>query len=190
MSEEEKKDIEYLEQERAYAHKFNNRKIITIITIALKLIRNQQKELNSLKEIEQQHKTDNGLLRQELDMQIEHNKELEVTLKQTQDSWFEDTQKLEQEKASNKFDEGLYGLLMKEKEKNKELEEKLKIAVAILTKGTYPEENEGDNDFDKYFISKEKIKGMINYREFELQQEYKEFEEDVEWRTYKKILEV
>ena len=80
--------------------------------------------------------------------------------------------------------------LEQEKEKNKELEEKLKIAVAMLTKGAYPEENEGDNDFDKYFISKEKIKGMINYREFELQQEYKEFEEDVEWRTYKKILEV
>lgn len=59
-------------------------------------------EVNSLKEIEQQHKTDNGLLRQELDMQIEHNKELEATLKQTQDSWFEDTQKLEQEKEKNK----------------------------------------------------------------------------------------
>lgn len=39
------------------------------------------------------------------------------------------------------------------------------------------------------YISKDKIKDMMKYREFELQQEYKEFEEDVEWRTYKKILE-
>lgn len=62
----------------------------------LNLLEKQQKE------IEQQHKTDNGLLRQELDMQIEHNKELDATLKQTQDSWFEDTQKLEQEKEKNK----------------------------------------------------------------------------------------
>lgn len=72
------------------------------IKAILNLIEKQQKELNRLKEIEQQHKTDNGLLRQELDMQIEHNKELEATLKQTQDSWFEDTQKLEQEKEKNK----------------------------------------------------------------------------------------
>lgn len=42
---------------------------------------------------------------------------------------------------------------------------------------------------DKDYISKDKIKEMKKYREFELQQEYKEFEEDVEWRTYKKILE-
>lgn len=52
----------------------------------------------NLKEIEKSHKEENGLLRQELDMQIEHSKELEATLKQTQDSWFEDTQKIEQEK--------------------------------------------------------------------------------------------
>lgn len=69
---------------------------------ALKENEQLRTEVNSLKEIEQQHKTDNGLLRQELDMQIEHNKELEATLKQTQDSWFEDTQKLEQEKEKNK----------------------------------------------------------------------------------------
>ena len=42
-----------------------------------------------------------------------------------------------------------------------ELEEKLKIAVAMLTKGTYPEQNEGDNDFDKYYISKNKIKKLL-----------------------------
>lgn len=95
MSEEEKKAIEYLKQERAYAHKFDNRKIRTITTIALKLIRNQQKELDNLKEIEKSHQKENGELRVEFD-------ELEKTLKQTQDSWFEDTQKLEQEKVKNK----------------------------------------------------------------------------------------
>ena len=94
MTDEEKKAIDEL-------WKFDccyNEQIKAI----LNLIEKQQKELNRLKEIEQQHKTDNGLLRQELDMQIEHNKELEATLKQTQDSWFEDTQKLEQEKEKNK----------------------------------------------------------------------------------------
>jgi len=57
----------------------------------------------NIKEIEKLHQEENGLLRQELDMQIEHNKELEATLKQTQDSWFEDTQKLEQEKERNEL---------------------------------------------------------------------------------------
>lgn len=51
------------------------------IKILLNLIENQQKELNNLKEIEQQHRVNNGLLRQELDMQIEHNKELEAITK-------------------------------------------------------------------------------------------------------------
>lgn len=45
------------------------------------------------------------------------------------------------------------------------------------------------NHINENFISKDKIKEMQKYREFELQQEYKDFEEDVEWRTYKKILE-
>lgn len=57
--------------------------------------------------------------------------------------------------------------LEQEKEKNKDLEEKLKIAVAMLTKGTYPEENEGDNDFNKKFIAvdkiKEKMEEIMNY---------------------------
>lgn len=39
-----------------------------------------------------------------------------------------------------------------------ELEDKLKIAVAMLTKGTYPETNIGDNDFDKQFINVKSIK--------------------------------
>ena len=48
---------------------------------------------------------------------------------------------------------------------------------------------DGQESIVKRYISKNKIKDMMKYREFELQQEYKEFEEDVEWRTYKKILE-
>ena len=105
MSEEEKKAIEHLNSFLnipEYVWLKENELLMVNIKIALNLIEKLQKELNSLKEIEQQHKTDNGLLRQELDMQIEHNKELKATLKQTQDSWFEDTQKLEQEKEKNK----------------------------------------------------------------------------------------
>lgn len=56
--------------------------------------------------------------------------------------------------------EKLYDYLVAEMG-NKDLEEKLKIAVAMLTRGTYPEQNEGDNDFDKHFISKDKIKEKI-----------------------------
>ena len=39
----------------------------------------------------------------------------------------------------------------------RELEENLKIATAMLTKGTYPEKNKGDNDFAKQFIPKTKV---------------------------------
>lgn len=112
MSEEEKKVIETVEGFIKYYKKNEQtgnranldvlKEEINSIEFILNKYDTQQQELNTLKEIEQQHKTDNGLLRQELDMQIEHNKELEATLKQTQDSWFEDTQKLEQEKEKNK----------------------------------------------------------------------------------------
>lgn len=91
MSEEEKKAIEHLNSFLnipEYVWLKENELLMVNIKIALNLIENQQ--------------TDNGLLRQELDMQIEHNKELKATLKKTQDSWFEDTQKLEQEKEKNK----------------------------------------------------------------------------------------
>lgn len=80
MSEEEKKAIEKLKEyalcklnDNGYVEVSANGYKYTI----LNLIENQQKELNNLKEIEQSHKEENGLLRQELDMQIEHNKELE-----------------------------------------------------------------------------------------------------------------
>lgn len=42
----------------------------------------------------------------------------------------------------------------------RELEENLKIATAMLTKGIYPEINKGDNDFNKQFIPKSKIKKL------------------------------
>lgn len=54
-------------------------------------------------------------------------------------------------------------------ELRKELEdktEKLKIATAMLTKGTYPAENDKDNDFDCQFISKDKIKIQIEQLKF------------------------
>jgi predicted ATPase len=43
----------------------------------------------------------------------------------------------------------------------RELEENLKIATAMLTKGQYPEKNKGDNDFAKQFIPKSKIDDKI-----------------------------
>lgn len=57
--------------------------------------------------------------------------------------------------------QGLLDLYKQEKEKNKELEEKLKMSIAMLTKGTYPETEKGANDFDNYFISKDKIRAKI-----------------------------
>lgn len=51
--------------------------------------------------------------------------------------------------------------LLQEKEKNKVLDEKLKMSIAMLTKGTYPETEKGANDFDNYFISKDKIRAKI-----------------------------
>lgn len=111
MSEEEKETIEDCKElvQELKQHKdkdfigrlyYKSKPVEDILSVLLNLIEKQQKELNNLKEIEQSHQEENGLLRQELDMQIEHNKELETTLKQTQDSWFEDTQKLEQEKMT------------------------------------------------------------------------------------------
>lgn len=57
MSEEEMKAIKYLEEERAYAHKFDDRKTISIITIALKLIRKQQKEIEELQQEKEKAQT-------------------------------------------------------------------------------------------------------------------------------------
>lgn len=64
--------------------------------------------------------------------------------------------------------------LQQEKEKNKEL---------------LKEYNKKLNADWKDTISKDKIRDMKRYREFELQQQYKDFENDSEWKTYNKILE-
>lgn len=68
---------------------------------------------------------------------------------------------IELDLIETKYYKELLDLYKQEKEKNKELEEKLKISVAMLTKGTYPEENEGDNNFDKKIIAVDKIKEKI-----------------------------
>lgn len=135
----------------------------------------------NLKEIEQSHKEENGKLRVEMG-------QLEQKIEEYRIGWCNTGEELEQYKLldanikkankiikENEFDKGLYGLLMREKEKNKELLKEYNKKLQI--------------DWEDA-ISKDKIKDMMKYREFELQQEYKEFEEDVEWRTYKKILEV
>lgn len=92
MSEEEKKAIETLKGLTVYYDDYSlldeeeieeNDNINKSIQLMIDLIENQQKELNTLKEIEQAHKTDNGLLRQELDIQIEHNKELNEALERS-----------------------------------------------------------------------------------------------------------
>ena len=181
MSEEEKKAIEHLNSFLnipEFVWIKESELLMKNVKIVLNLIEKQQKELNNIKEIEKIHRKVNEILRVELEQEKEINKEIAIKnhkIKEESNAYGEEIIRLDNE-------------LNQEKEKNKDLEEKLKIAIAILTRGTYPEENEGDNDFDKQFIAVDKIKDMMKYREFELQQEYKEFEEDVEWRTYKKIL--
>ena len=66
-------------------------------------------------------------------------------------------------------------LYFEEREKRNDVEEKLKITVAIITRGMYPEQNEGDNDFDRQFvlIRKDRIKEKIE----ELEKECKQYEE-------------
>lgn len=67
MSEEEKKAIEILE---AVGIKCDG---IDVYKTIKNLIENQQKELNNLKEIEQQHKEENGKLRVEFEKVYEDN---------------------------------------------------------------------------------------------------------------------
>ena len=50
----------------------------------------------------------------------------------------------------------------------RELEENLKIATAMLTKGQYPEINKGDNDFNKQFVTKSKIKKLKEENEINI----------------------
>ena len=54
------------------------------------------------------------------------------------------------------------------KEHIREVEENLKIATAMLTKGQYPEINKGDNDFNKQFVTKSKIKKLKEENEINI----------------------
>lgn len=86
-----------------------------------------------------------------------------------------------------------------EKEKNEELNQ-IKCAIKLLQNTGLDDEHyivianknlknpSFKNLLDDY-ISKDKIRDMQIYREFELQQEYKDFENDTEWKIYNKILE-
>lgn len=115
-------------------------------------------ELNNLKEIEKTHQKENGKLRVEFEKVYEDNLTLAHELEQEKEK---NNNLIKQLQEQNTEIQDISRQLRQEKEKNKELEEKLKIAVAIITKGMYPEQNEGDNDFDKQFISKDKIKEKI-----------------------------
>lgn len=109
---EDKVILEYLKKEYNHCREKNN--VLLLLYLGdtekiINLIEKQQKEINSLKDIEQIHKQDNGLLRQELDMQIEHNKEIDNVLYAKQSMIDELTQNEEKLKIE----------LGKEKEKNK-----------------------------------------------------------------------
>lgn len=71
--------------------------------------------------------------------------------------------------------------LKQEKEKNKKLQ--------IRCKELIKEKQELNTALLYDNISKDKIRDKQIEREFELQQEYKEFKDDIEWKTYNKILE-
>lgn len=175
MSEEEKKAIEGVERVIQYLNDWEQE--VTIIPgdrkyfeLLLNLIENQQKELNNIKEIEISHQEENGKLRVELEQEKEKNKELEKQInlnKKTVE--IAQTQILE---YSQGYKDGL----------NKET-----TATAIVAREL--ELNFIRQEIKHKYISKDKIRDMMKYREFELQQEYKDFEEDVEWKIYKKILE-
>ena len=143
MIEEEKKAIETIEnfiKDYKYNEQTSKRANLDVLREecqAIEFMLNKydvtQKELNNLKEIEKSHKEENEKLR----IELEQYKLLEANI-----------DKANKIIAENKFDEGLYGLLMQEKEKNKELE-KYK---------TYYEEME---EVNKKFIAVDKIKEKI-----------------------------
>lgn len=74
----------------------------------------------------------------------------------------------------------LLELYNKQKEEIKELKHNLKNYSELY----YLECEKYENS-----ISKDTIRDMQIQREFELQQEYEDFEDDIEWQTYKKLLE-
>lgn len=176
MSEEEKKAVIFLKhflEDDDDVFKISNKDL----RIILNLIEKQQKELNSLKEIEKSHQEENGKLRVEL----EQYKLLEANI-----------DKANKIIAENKFDEGLYGLLMQEKEKNKELEatnkafhhfimftggkdikdisatEYMRIRQEGYIDGRCYEQQKAEEIITNNYISKDKIKEKY----LEMEQEY------------------
>ena len=79
--------------------------------------------------------------------------------------------------VEKKYFDKVVDLYQKEKDKNKELQRYMK--TNLIPKST----------INLLYISKNKIREKQIEREFELQQEYKDFEEDIEWKTYKRLLE-
>ncbi len=77
----------------------------------------------------------------------------------------------------------------------RELEENLKIATAMLTKGTYPEKNKGDNDFSKQFIPKSKIKEKMKKYEWAIESydsdiaDYKQSQDVGSWHALQELME-
>lgn len=121
---------------------------------------------------------ENLKLQEELEQEKEKNKELNEALERSSGRVTELTvensdlkyhiyhkQQIIDELTQN--EEKLKIELAKEQEKRKDIEENLKVTVAIITKGMYPEQNEGDNDFDRQFvlIRKDKIKELIKKHE-------------------------
>ena len=141
----------------------------------------------NLKEAEKVHQEENGKLRVELE-------QVERKVEKYRIGWCNTGGELEQEKLKNKDMKSAVEYLKKvEPEKlkiiadswNDKVAHKFDTEIKELTQKAF---EDGQESIVKRYISKDKIKDMMKYREFELQQEYKEFEEDVEWRTYKKIL--
>lgn len=155
MSEEEKKAIEKLKE---YALcKVNDIGYVEVSAngykhTILNLIENQQKELNNLKEIEKLHKEENGKLRVEFKKVYEDNLTLAKELEQYKllEANIDKANKII---AKNKFDESLYGLLMKEKEKNKEIETD---NIDLKEKNRLIVEN-----LNRSYISKDKLKELL-----------------------------
>jgi len=146
MSADEEKAIEYLDN-----YKYDN-EVRNAIDTVLNLIKKQQEEIEEYK-----------MLFDEANARKYRKRYLKERRKEQPNLLYPDFDEIYKRYYEQKEE------IEKEKEKNKELEEKLKISVAMLTKGTYPEQNKGDNDFDKQFISKDKIKTTIKSLERELE---------------------
>lgn len=126
MNEEEKFVIKTLkDSQNAYIENTKVKKVelsTDEAKVVLNLIEKQQKELE---QIEEEHKEENGRLRDRV-------KELEETLKRTQKSWFEDTKKIEIykmleaniAKANEIIKDGIPKSLVKEKMQELDKEEK------------------------------------------------------------------